>query len=564
MNDSSYIKILNKTIMKIQLSIKKTTIFIVCFLSFTIGFSQSLESKIDDLLNSSYKTNEPGATALVARNGEVIYRKAFGNSNLELDVEMIPENVFEIGSITKQFTAVSILMLLEQGKLSLDDEITKFLPEYPTHGKTITIHHLLTHTSGIKSYTNMQSFGEVVRKDMTPIEMIDFFKNEPMEFDPGEKYNYNNSGFFILGYIIEHISGMTYTEFLQENIFNPLNMTSSYYGSHTKLIENRASGYQENNGFANAIYISLSLPYAAGSIMSNVDDMLKWQTAINSNTLVKRETIKKAFTNYTLNNGEPINYGYGWSRNDLNGIPSIEHGGGIPGYTTMGIYVPSEDVYVIILTNCGCNSPSGVATKIAALAINKPYPTATNVSNLTQKQLEKWTGAYKFENDAIRVVSLKDGQLYSQRDEGEVYKIYPKNENEFYFEEGVIQYKFSMKDGKKTALFKNRINVSEGIETIYEAPAEKEVITVDAEILKLYVGKYELQPGFIIEITSEGNQLFAQATGQPQSELFATSTSSFFLKVTVASVDFISNENDEIVSLTLHQGGQDMEAAKIE
>jgi CubicO group peptidase (beta-lactamase class C family) len=192
--------------MKKILHFKTVLLSLLCFLFLIIGQAQTLESKIDKLLQAEFKANEPGVSALVYKNGKVIYRKAFGNANMELNIPMTPENVFEIGSITKQFTAVSILMLMEQGKLNLEDEITKYIPDYPTHGKTITIHHLLTHTSGIKSYTDMKGFGEIVRNDMSPIELINFFKNEPIDFDPGEEYKYNNSGFFILGHIIEVVS----------------------------------------------------------------------------------------------------------------------------------------------------------------------------------------------------------------------------------------------------------------------------------------------------------------------------------------------------------------------
>ncbi|MFT6699867.1 MAG: CubicO group peptidase (beta-lactamase class C family), partial [Porticoccaceae bacterium] len=172
--------------MKNFTSFSTINLCILFTLFFTLSQAQSLESKIDKILRTQFKTNETGVSALVAKDGNVIYRKAFGKADLELDVDMTSKNVFEVGSITKQFTSVAILMLLEEGKLSLDDEITKFIPTYPTNGKKITIHHLLTHTSGIKSYTSMQRFGEVMTIDETPLKFIDFFKNEPMDFDPGE------------------------------------------------------------------------------------------------------------------------------------------------------------------------------------------------------------------------------------------------------------------------------------------------------------------------------------------------------------------------------------------
>ena len=549
--------------MKTNSFFKSTVLSILFVFFFSALQGQKLETEIDNLLKNQFKNDETGVSALVSKDGKIIYRKAFEKANLELDVNMTSENVFQVGSITKQFTSVAILMLLEEGKLSLDDEITKFIPDYPTKGKKITVHHLLTHTSGIKSYTSMQSFGKVAKTDETPLKFIDFFKNEPMDFDPGEKYLYNNSGYFILGYIIEKVSGISYPKFIQERIFDKIDMKNSYYGSHTNLIKNRASGYQKRDAFFNAQEISLTLPFAAGSIMSTVDDMLKWQTAITNDVFVKEKTIDKAFTNYTLNNGDKINYGYGWSLNEISNVPTIEHGGAIPGFLSMGIFVPSENVYVIIFSNCGCQSPTNVAVEIAALAINKPKFQKSNIVQLSKDQLNKWVGTYKFDNEVLRFITLKDGHLYSQREGSpQSFEIFPTSEDSFSFEEGFITYDFSIEEGKKVTLFKNRINKEKGVFTKVKAPKEKEALTVSSDILKSYEGIFEIQPGFELTITSIESQLFAQATGQQKFELFAESENKFFLKVVKATVEFHKNENGEIEALTLNQGGRAMKAKK--
>jgi len=340
-------------------------IFLLQFQSKT--FAQTFESKMDSLLGAKYIPSSPGAVFLITKNGKAVYKKAFGMANMELNVPMKTEHVFEIGSMTKQFTAVSILMLLEQGRLELNDEITKYIPDYPTHGKTITIHHLLNHTSGIKSYTSMKGLMAISKKDLSPIELIDFFKNEPMDFSPGEKYKYNNSGYIILGYIIESISGMSYGDFVEENIFKKLNMTSSFYASHREIFKNRIPGYHNRDGFTNAIHISYTLPYSAGSLLSNVDDMLIWQNALTDYKLVSKNILDKAFTNYALTNNEPTNYGYGWNIKEINATKSLEHGGSIFGFKSMGIYLPDEDIYVIGLNNCDCNSPTKITKEIASL-----------------------------------------------------------------------------------------------------------------------------------------------------------------------------------------------------
>ena len=333
----------------------------------SIGYAQNLASNIDSLLLEKYPPNAPGATFLISKNGNIIYKKAFGLANLELNVPMETDNVFEIGSMTKQFTAISILMLVEKGDLNLDDEITKFIPDYPTNGHKITIHHLLTHTSGIKSYTSLKKLNTISKQDLTPLELIDFFKNEPIDFVPGEKFKYNNSGYVILGYIIEKITGLSYANFVEDNIFKKLKMTTSQYASNSKVIQDRASGYQNNEGYINTREISFTLTYSTGSLMSTVSDMLKWQEALKNNNLISKETTEKAFTNYSLNNGEAINYGYGWKIKTINNMRSFEHGGAIWGFKSMGVYLPDLDIYVIGLTNCLCNSPTKVTREIAEL-----------------------------------------------------------------------------------------------------------------------------------------------------------------------------------------------------
>lgn len=332
----------------------------------SIVYAQNL-TKIDSLLQEKYQPNAPGATFLISKNGNIIYKKAFGLSNLELNLPMHTENVFEIASITKQFTAISILMLMEKGQLNLDNEITKFIPDYPTNGNKITIHHLLTHTSGIKDFTRVKGLNGISKQDLTPLELIDFFKNEPIDFVPGEKFKYNNSGYIILGYIIEKITGQSYGDFVEEQVFKKLGMTSSQYGSHREVIKNRALGYHNKDGYINRRQVSFTLPYSSGALMSNVNDMFKWQEAVKNNLLISKETTEKVFTNYTLNNGEHINYGYGWHIKDINGVSTREHGGHFFGFKSMGVYLPNEDIYVIGLNNCDCNSPTTITREIAEL-----------------------------------------------------------------------------------------------------------------------------------------------------------------------------------------------------
>ncbi|HPF65070.1 serine hydrolase [Lentimicrobium sp.] len=524
--------------------------------------AQNTEAAMDQIIESAYKPGEPGATVLVAKNGEVIYRKAFGMANLELGVPMKPEMVFEIGSITKQFTAVSILMLMEQGKLSLNDDITKFIPDYPTQGHNITIHHLLTHTSGIKSYTGMQEWQPLWRKDMSPAEMIDVFKNQPMDFAPGEKFLYNNSAYFLLGYIIEKASGLTYEQFLEDNIFKPLEMNNSYYGSHKKIIPNRAAGYQNQDGFTNAEYLSLTQPYSAGSIMSNVDDMLKWQNAVRDNKLVMASTIQLAFKGYSTNENKPFHYGYGWGLNEINGSPTLEHGGGIFGYTTNGIWLPREDVYVIMLTNRDDLAPEGISTRLAAVAIGKPFPVIADGVELKPETAAALSGWYAFEDGSFRNIIYEDGVLYSQRKGSSRFRLIPLSESRFAFENSLSMLEFAKNEnGIHSVVFKNRINEIRGGKTD-KIPEEKKEITLSPEQMQPYTGEYEIQPGFSLVVTLENGRLMTQATGQAKFEIYPESEVKFFLKVVDAQIEFQRNKDGEVDSLILFQNGAEIRAIK--
>ena len=528
----------------------------------TIATCQKPETQFEELIKEKYKTDEPGAAVLVAKNNDIIYRKAFGMADLELEVKMKPEMVFEIGSITKQFTAISILMLMEEDKLSLEDDITKYIEDYPTHGHTITIHHLLTHTSGIKSYTSMKEWQEKWRKDYEPKEFIDFFKYEPMNFAPGEEFSYNNSAYFLLGYIIEKVSGKTYPEFIEQNIFKPLEMNHSYYGSQKEIIENRAPGYQKKDEFVNAEYLSLTQPYSAGSIMSTVDDLYKWHKALHNHKLVEKETLEKAFDNYTLNNDEKINYGYGWFINEIKGSPTIEHGGGIFGYTTNAIYLPEENVYVAMLSNRSDFSPSTVSTRIAAHAIGKPYPGEKDRIKKEDEFLRSLEGVYDFDDGTTRYLTFEDGQLYSQRKGGGKIKIFPYDDKKLYFEESFAKYTIISKDGDDIKLFfKNRIEETKGHLTDRKIPEKKEV-ELSTELLKKYLGDYELQPNFIITITLEDGQLYAKATGQEKYKIFPKSDNRFFYKIVDAEIEFIKNDAGEVNALILYQGGREMRGEK--
>ncbi|MBO9676485.1 MAG: beta-lactamase family protein [Sphingobacteriaceae bacterium] len=345
-------------------------ILICCLLMPAVVKAQKLNNQIDSLIMALMPDKQgPGGAFMVAQKGKIIYQKAFGKANLELGDNLTVESIFQLGSMTKQFTAVAVLLLEQQGKLKVSDPISKYIPDYPGSDK-ITIHHLLTHTSGIKDFTKMKALAEIAQKEMTPKMMVDFFKDEPVDFAPGERFEYNNSGYVLLGYLVEQVSGEAYAGFIQQHIFDRIGMDHSYYASDRQVIHNRAYGYQKKqNEYVNKTAISFSVPFASGALMSTLDDLLKWQKAISQNKLLNASETTKAFSRYKLNNGEIFNYGYGWHIKEIGGLPVRTHGGSIFGFKSMGVYVPGEDIYVVGLTNCDCNSPTLLTENIAKLVI---------------------------------------------------------------------------------------------------------------------------------------------------------------------------------------------------
>ncbi len=529
---------------------------------------RKLADEIDKVMNEVYKPGEPGA-ALIVRQGErTLFRKGYGLADIELGVKIEPDMVFRLGSITKQFTAVSILMLAEQGKLSLQDEIGKYIADFPTGDKKVTIEHLLAHTSGIKSYTNMEEWLQLWRKDMTPPEIIAMSKDKPFEFAPGESWNYNNTGYVMLGAIIEKVAGKSYEAFLQERIFTPLGMARSGYDHTERIIPRRVRGYhKDNDGLVNAPYLSMTQPYAAGSLFSSVDDLALWSDAIFAGRVLKKEWLERAFTPFRLAGGESSGYGCGWFISDLRGHHTIEHGGGINGFSSYALALPDDQVYVAILTNSAIagRDPEPRAVRIAELVIGLA-PEVRKPVALSSAELDALVGVYVNQADEERYITREGEKLFSQRAGGAKHPILAASATEFFFEDtpSIIQFKRNA-EGKIDGL---RVKARVGPAEIYRRtdkplPIARQEITLDPKLLDRFAGEYELMPGFSIVITVEGGRLLGQATGQPKVELFAESETAFFLKVIDAQVVFAIDAAGQVAGLTFLQGGQKLPGRKI-
>jgi len=389
-------------------------------------------AEIDAIMNAEVKADGPGAAVAVVKDGSVVHRAAYGLANLEWQIPLQPDTIFRLASVTKQFTAVAIMMLAEQGKLSVDDPLTKFLPDYPTSGHHITVHHLLTHTSGIFSYTSSPEALNNLLADRTPQEICDSFCRVPFDFKPGARFLYNNSGYILLGMIIEKLSGMSYADFIQKHIFEPLGMKNSYYLSNEPIVARRASGYDEGpNGLQNSRYISMTQPHAAGALGSTVDDLVLWDRALTENRLISAETLAQMHTSATLEDGTLTNYGYGWAVTQYQQRPVIEHGGGIFGFSTFVARFPEDGLSLVVLSNYSAMDSSKLTGMIARRMLglpevkHKPY-------GLSADALKKFAGNYKMERypAVIKVEVEADGSVVLHF--GKPERIVPISRTEFY------------------------------------------------------------------------------------------------------------------------------------
>lgn len=382
------------------------------FIASIVSQAQTISTEIDDLVMGYAKQRQFNGTVLVSKNGVVIHSKGYGFANFETQSPAETDTKYRLASVTKQFTAMAVMQLVEQGKISLTGTISDYLPDYPSAtGKKVTVHHLLTHTSGIPSYTGFPGFMQKsVRDPYQPQDFIKFFKDSSLQFTPGESFAYNNSAYFLLGVIIEKVTGKSYADVIDEQIFKPLGMKNSGYDAHARLLRKRASGYQMNGSqLVNAPYIDMTIPYAAGSLYSTVEDLFIWDTTLYTEKLVKRSTMDKIFTPYVIADGRIVYsyYGYGWFlRKEQIGksrdsVDAVEHGGGIFGFATSMFRVPKTKHSVIILSNLAGSRLREMTRGILGILYNAPYDKAkqslaqTLRGDIAASGLEKAIAAFR-------------------------------------------------------------------------------------------------------------------------------------------------------------------------
>jgi CubicO group peptidase (beta-lactamase class C family) len=417
-------------------------ITLICFGHFI--FAQG--DKIDTLLSTYAKLHKFNGAALVAKNGVILLNKGYGYRDATSKTPNDEHTIFQLGSITKQFTSAVILKLQEEKKLSVSDKLSKYFPGYPK-GDSITIRQLLTHTSGIFNYTNNGEFMKnEITKPATREKMLALFKDKPLDFSPGTGWNYSNSGYLLLGYIIEDITKMTYEQAVRKYIFTPLRMTHSGFDFTDLKTKEKATGYfnldQKENTAAPIVDSSVS--FSAGAIYSTTGDLFLWHKALQNNTILSKEQQEMAYT--------PVknNYGYGWGIDSIDGKRRVSHGGGIPGFVTNISRVPQDDICIVLLSNASDAILQDITGSIYAVLYGKQYelPKEKTVVTLPVEKLKEYEGEYEINKDLHVIISVKDGELVAAPTGQPTSVLLAEKEDLFFLRSPDIQIDFTRDDQK--------------------------------------------------------------------------------------------------------------------
>jgi CubicO group peptidase (beta-lactamase class C family) len=414
-------------------------IFLVVALCLALQVSaQDTSAKFEEYLSALAKQDRFTGSVLVAREGKVLFSKGYGMANLEFDIPNTPQTKFRLGSVTKQFAAASILLLQERGKLSVQDPVCKYVENCPKAWEPITVHHLLSHTSGIPNFTSFPDYSKTMMMPATVDSLIARFKDKPLDFQPLEKWNYSNSGYILLGHIIEKASGESFESFLHKNILDPLKMQNTGYDLHHKILKNRATGYSQTaSGKVNSVYLDMTIPHAAGAMYSTTEDLYLWNEALFGDKLLAAKS-REALMTVVKND-----YAYGVSVNKTLNRTMVSHGGGINGFNTFLARFPVEKVTIVVLRNIdgGSPGPGKISSDLAAILFGEKYEmpavaavakAAPIVAKVDPKIYDAYVGEYQLAPNFILAVRREGERLITQATgQGEI-EIFPESETKFF------------------------------------------------------------------------------------------------------------------------------------
>jgi D-alanyl-D-alanine carboxypeptidase len=527
-------------------------------------FRQRVEAEIA----ADWPADGPGAAVIVTDDGATVYSGARGLADVEARTPITPRTVFRLGSITKQFTAAVILQLAAEGKLSLDDPISRFLPDYPRPGAAATVRQLLNHTTGIQSYTGIPGFmvEANTNRPYTTDELIAVFRDQPSPSRPGERWAYNNSGYVLLGAIIERVTGRPWHEAVEQRIARPLGLTTIRYGAGEAETPLMARGYSRGpDGVRPANRIHMSVPHAAGALIGSVEDLARWGQALHHGRVVRTEDYARMIAPTALPDGSTVPYGFGLSNATVRGRRAIEHTGGIFGFSTDSIYFPDEDLYIAVFANSDqpATAPSLALRRIAAIALGDPYP-ELRAAPVDTAAIEPFLGVYALPDGAERRFFLRGGKLYTRRTGGADLEVLPAGDNRFFYGPDNLTWFRVMRDASGAAAIEMfQDGEGPGVRSVRTGPIPPEApaAAVPRETLASYVGRYVTPRGPVVVAWGENWTLTVQPGNQAPRALRAVSATEFGIEGVDARVVF-QVEGGAAARLVIHQGSQEIVATR--
>jgi len=396
-----------------------------------------------------------GVSVAVVRGADTLLLSGYGFVDLEWGVYTPRDGTasYEIGSVTKQFTAASVLQLVEDGRLDLDTDMSEYLPEFDTQGRQIPLRRLLDHTSGIRGYTEMPIFGELAMKDLPRDTLVSLVEKGPFDFEPGTALIYNNSAYFLLGLIIEKVSGQPYEEYVRDHLFGPLGMADSYYCSESAIRPGRAHGYDGGrDGLVRKRYLDHTWPFAAGSLCSTAGDLVRWNQALHGGEVLSDASYREMITPRPLEDGTPVRYAMGLGIDDRAGRRAIVHGGGINGFLSDGRYYPDEDLIIVVLQNS--TGPLGPGALGAALADLVLGPLSPVTASPYDGSLDELAGLYsgRARGRPLTLEVTRDGDQLLFTEQGSEEEMRPVHVGGLTWESGITRLWFVRERGRITEL----------------------------------------------------------------------------------------------------------------
>ncbi|MES2923763.1 MAG: serine hydrolase [Verrucomicrobiota bacterium] len=523
-----------------------------------------LEDGIKSHLGKLTTDNSPGMAVLVARHGRIVFQGGFGLADVEKRTPVTVETKFRIGSVSKQFTAAAILRLADEGKLALTDPLEKFFPGFP---KGVTLQQLLTHTSGIHSYTDKPEFIGKVSKPVTPAELIASFRDDPPDFAPGAGFHYDNSGYFLLGEIVAKVSAKPFASCLQEMFFGPLGMKGTGIYQNATPPPGMAKGYSMVDGKATpALDWDMSWAGGAGALYSTVGDLFLWNEALFGGKILKPATLKEMTTPVKLPDKiDGMNYGFGLVMSELKRLPAIGHGGGLNGWSSDLLRLPEQNCTVIALANALASvpgfEPAAVTKQIAGKFLEaeiKKLPPLKEDMAVDKKSYPDFVGRYDYKT-AVLAVSVENDHLFAQLTGQEKHEIFPSASDEFFWKITDAKVAFLRNDkGVVTAARHSQGGNSFKAERITEGESK----LTEGE-LEAIVGKYQYGPDAILTVNRDGASVFSQLTGQPKFQIYPKSATEFEWRVVKATVTFSKDADGKVTHATHRQNGATFDAPKL-